>query len=841
MSFTFPRASLVSLTTRFICLLLSFIILPLPSSIASVAADSFASTSAEPQPASEAYQAAEILGIRAQVDQLLRLQREENSASSRNEILSLRALVLRKILLGFLQVRRAGNKTDVELSYAYDVMYREQHKDAALYQRLNLLNFAQLSVLYTLEPRSRIHKQFTQSSVMSSTSSGVGTAIPITSVLYGKYHKLRHLAPPKYLTDVLDGGPVDTSGLPDLVVRFLDYPEPGGTKSRKEEMFADWKKNYKVDPANKNSLGVINDGKAKSPFVLNTRIMLLWSLRNHIQDFDHELMALSKLVKAPVPSSADSNLAPSGLSHGATEAAHLLRMEAQVAELIKLNQSNIQNERRLELEIFVLQKLLYGTLDVRIATDKVDQELHYSYDIVLAQLLADRGKALQRTFEMNFIQNGAIGSVAALSFLKGYPKAGNELFAISGGIGTGLSTLALLQTHGGRKEIVVSPNSLADFLNLQPSEYHFSSLMSEFLNSPSSESTEGKSRREVLYEIWKRDRVSTMNLESKKNRQKLAGMPAAKYDTIKILSNRVALLQSLKANLEFFDADLFELVQATDIDDTNTISANNVQIPTLGIPAAQAAKLLGVAAATEKIISTKHNNNAATADPAILKDELSLCRRVMSAMLEVRVTADKLDLEISKETHMRDRMARSRELGIAVTNNANFFQLGILGMISNPLSLSSFKIYNYESNVVNVVSGLLVGGLAAAAFLQRNGGYRPEKAQPNMLAQILGLNSAADTQFSPLIWNFLNSPSPILNTGITRRERLLEYWKKAKVVSLNPSNHAVAEKVAATGAAHHWWNETIKLINNRLNMLYAVRATVDLFDIGLSELLLAID
>jgi hypothetical protein len=828
-----PGAGIRQALTRVLCLLLALPILA-PTS-------SYALTNSDIGTQSEAYQAADILSIRPQVERLLLLQRDGGGAASKTEILSLRALVLRKLLLGFLEVRRASNKTDIELAYAYDIMYRDQHKQAAVFQTLTLLNFAQLSVFFTIEPYARINKQFKKAHILGEVSSGLGLALPIASVLYGKYHKLGDITPPKFFTNVLDGAPVDASGLPDLVDKFLDSPEPGEPKSRKELMFEFWRKDYHVDPSNKATLAGINDGKSKSPFVLNTRQILLWSLRNHIQDFDHELAALGNLVRTSSPPSSDANIASVSLSRGALEAARLLRIDAPVAELIGLNRGNVQNEPRLELESYILEKVLAGTLDVRIGTDKVDQELHYSHDIVLDQLLAARGQALQQNFEANFIQNGSIDAVAHYLFLKGYPKAGNELFVISDAIGTCLSTLALVQTHGGRRDHVGGPNSLADLFELQPSLYHFSPLISEFLNSPSTESTTGQTRKEFLHDIWKKTRISTMNLDSQKNRHKLAAMPDTKYDTIKIATNRVSLLQSLKANLEFFDGDLLELMQQTGLDSTR-IEAGDVQNSIMTVSAAQAARLIGVQASVNRLVSIKHDNGSQAVDTDLLSEQLGLTRKILQAMLEVRVTADRLDLEIIREQFARDKMERSKDFGIAITNNANFFQLGILGMITSGLGLTDSSLYMHEGDVLNVVSGYLVGGLTAASFLQQQyGGYRPSSANPNLLGQLLGLDTAADNRFSPLIWSFLNSPNPVLGSDMTRRERLFKYWKETKVVSLNPSNHAQAERVAATGSAHHWWSETIKLINNRLNMMYGVRATVDLFDIGLSELLVALD
>ena len=58
--------------------------------------------------------------------------------------------------------------------------------------------------------------------------------------------------------------------------------------------------------------------------------------------------------------------------------------------------------------------------------------------------------------------------------------------------------------------------------------------------------------------------VTTMNLDRKKSLEALAAMPPHKYDTIKIVTNRNVLLQSLKKELESFQADVFDLLRVTD-------------------------------------------------------------------------------------------------------------------------------------------------------------------------------------------------------------------------------------------------------------------------------------
>lgn len=786
----------------------------------------------------EAMHAAEVLGVKSQVERYLTLLRGSAQESYQNEQLALKTLILRRTLTGFVQVRQASNKTDIELTYAYDVLRRQQEKQKSFFEALNLFNFTQLGILYTIAPYSRINKQFIQSSVLGLIQAGVGMGVPVLSILYGRYYSFKKEAPPELLKNSLGGAPVDGSKLPPLINKFMDSPAPGKTQARRQEMFDFWKINFGVNPADPSTLTSLNDNKRGTIGMLNKRIVLLWALRTQVQAFDQELMALSNLVKTPPGQSAQSrtgNLSDARLNRQAEEAARLLKIASEAAELIELNKNFSSGKRKQELDALVLERALNGTIEVRIATDKVDQELHYCYDIALADLTARRAAGLQKNFEANFIQNGVLISIAKYLFLKNYGKAANELIVISGGLSVGLSALALIQGRGGRRLMPSEPNSLAEFLGLDLSRFSFSPLMTDFLNQPNMEANDGKSRKDFLLDLWKREHISQLNLNSEKNQSKLAGMPPAKYDSIKILLSRIALLSSLKANLEFFDEDLHELVKAT-----SPFKAPNSQAgqrsPGGQSETSQTAQLLGVTSTRSRGLSAQERS-----DLTQLGTELDLTRQALAAILDLRVTVDKLDLEIVRESEMRDRMARSRDRGIAVTNNANFFQLGILGCIdSGPLALSGRKRLNYNGDVGNIVSAYLVSGFTAAAFLQRWGGYRPARARANMLSQVLGLQASEDLQFSPLLWKYLNSTPA--GSSQTRREQLIAYWKSKKLLPNAPwIKKRNAEILAANGPGHHWWSENIGLIDKRLRMLYLLRSTVDLLDVEISDLLQTLD
>lgn len=94
---------------------------------------------------------------------------------------------------------------------------------------------------------------------------------------------------------------------------------------------------------------------------------------------------------------------------------------------------------------------------------------------------------------------------------------------------------------------------------------------------------------------------------------------------------------------------------------------------------------------------------------------------------------------------------------------------------------------------------------------------------------------------SPVGAKYLNSVAPGSRTNLTRREVLTKYWKESKVLSIDVKRDSAVEKLSAEGKAHHWWSETIKMINNRITMLFDLRAVLRSSNVGFYELLKAVD
>jgi len=257
--------------------------------------------------------------------------------------------------------------------------------------------------------------------------------------------------------------------------------------------------------------------------------------------------------------------------------------------------------------------------------------------------------------------------------------------------------------------------------------------------------------------------------------------------------------------------------------------------------AREAAKLLGIEDQVEKLLEYKRAGRLDSYDSEACKLQLALVKKVMSTGLELRTVAAHFDREITLEQQALDKLTRQRDFVVAATNDINFLQLGILSIIiDGPLEQTKNPHKIIAGNRLNIISGLTVGSLALLALLEQRGSYRKSPVEPNMLGQTLGLDSPFGEQLSPVLWTYLNSPSNSAN-DITRRDKLLQYWQSAKVLPVNIKKPQVVEQVAATGPRHRQRCESIKLITARITMLFDLRAMVDRLNIGLVELLQALD
>ncbi len=740
--------------------------------------------------------------------------------------LASRERAFRKILQAVMEVQSAENRLEMEIVYTYDVLGREQRRINDANQLFNIANFLQFGILYTIEPYARIDKRFNASAVLTCISAGVGLLLPTLNILYDKQAKATHLKPPSYLTNLVEGKPVDGTDLPPLAVRYLDSPPPGSVLTRRELLNQIWKKHYHVDMSKPETLCRIDDNKDKNFFLLNTRIELLWSLYTTVQGLNRDLLALLDEVSEHI-SSHDYSIPK--LSQSLNEHDHAVILLCLQPMLAELKAASPNSDRERELRLAVLERMLHGYLGAHIAKDQCQEQLNYQYDVVLAQLMSRRGKFLQRTFEANFIQANVLGACAGGNYLHNNARAGNECFIVASGNSLAINTLSLLATQGGYRKNKRPPNSLAAFFGLIPPDAGgYSPLAWRFLNMPKPSQTSTETRREALQKIWIEKRVSSIDLNNRHNREALASMPSCKSDTINLVVNRIALLSSLRDEFHDFDSYLLSLLR--------DVWARPEAIPRSNIANANIANASPSTVTTAKLLKAEGLLDPRSSD---VNRGLLIDRIVFEAFLETNVDADVLMREITIESQVLNRMIRQRNLAIQLTNITNFYQIDILGSISNSLGLSSHSNYVLAGNNVNIVSGYLVSCLAILALAETRGFLRPTEAEPNLIASAFD-NQPHSLKLSPTSAGYLDLPSAI-DAGMSRRQALLKYWRYSKVLNIDVGKEPNIEKLTAEGRGHSWWTETISLIRNRLVMLYDLRATLRTSNAKFSELLAATD
>jgi len=211
-----------------------------------------------------------------------------------------------------------------------------------------------------------------------------------------------------------------------------------------------------------------------------------------------------------------------------------------------------------------------------------------------------------------------------------------------------------------------------------------------------------------------------------------------------------------------------------------------------------------------------------TADNRVDK-QLALIKRVMQNALEVRSASDQIDNQLSQEYTAKEAILAARSRGIQYNNILNFTQSGTLGVISQGLSMANMP---NQANKLDLVSGSAVLLLSSAALLQQRIGRRPSKPELNVLAQVLVPGTTSKEFIAPSIWKYLNSSATA--NGLTRRESLIERWRKSGVIVTNLRTERNLVKLSASAQASR--KESVQLITDRIVMLHDVKTTIESMD-----------
>lgn len=260
------------------------------------------------------------------------------------------------------------------------------------------------------------------------------------------------------------------------------------------------------------------------------------------------------------------------ISPKAREAAVLLGILPKVQRLLEIKRAKATTgstdltDEELGLKVDILDRVLGGSLEVRMVAGRIDRELAWAY-AGHDMLQARRQRNLNMIFTANFMQIGVLGTLSGPYFLRDQPKTGSELLLLASSIGLLFSTLSLIESRSGTKKVDGGSTILADVFHIDANDKpdHRIEIISNYLNSIPPGSAEQKTRIETLVTNWKKGKY--LASEKRENLEKLAAVqPAGKHyrENIPLLTKRIRMLFDTQFTIELLHEELLDLLRTVE-------------------------------------------------------------------------------------------------------------------------------------------------------------------------------------------------------------------------------------------------------------------------------------
>ncbi|PZM86266.1 MAG: hypothetical protein DKT66_02390 [Candidatus Melainabacteria bacterium] len=734
-------------------------------------------------------EAADILGVRHHVDRILALQAAGGAPSE--ELLWNKAIVLRQLLLGYLEVRQTSDLLDEAIDDTYDAIDKQVRTVNRRVELANVANFTTFGVLFNIGAAERLSKRFNNSNYLTFVSASLTAGIGAAAVLLSYSGASKDRTRPNPLSNIFGLDAVSVP-LPELVGKYINATPKGKTQSRKQAMLDLWKSEFALSEKSTSREALAAESTQRhrvSVGFLNKRLALLFSLNALAEEFDSELLALLRAIEStsvPAQTTNDSiQSVANQIGASGIEAAKLLQVEQCAADLIHMKMLGAgcgTDLQALSIDLYMLEKILGASFEVRQFVDRIDREKHYQFDVLLPQLVRVRDRVNLLSNTTNFTEIGVLKNIAGRDFVLKKTAAGAQKILIMDALSVAIANANFVFLKLYRHKQVTEVNALANIFNFDvPSECRFSPLISSYLESVPPDSTNGMTRKQQLLDRWKR----VGRLSNKKgSAEALASLPSMhnkRVETIDLINKRVEMLFDVSGAVETLDSELLQLLTA-------------VILPAPANP-------------TENKIDK----------------QLILTKRVLQHALEIRSASDQIDNQLSDEYTAKGAILASRARGIQYNNILNFTQSGLLGIVSQGLVM---KGKNNHANAIDLVSGSTLLLLSTAALIQARIGRRPSKPELNVLAQVLVPGAPTKEPIPASVQQYLNSPAA--DKSMTRRESLIERWRKSGVITTNLKSERNLGKLSASGITSR--REPVQLITDRIVMLHDVKTTIESMD-----------
>jgi hypothetical protein len=265
-------------------------------------------------------------------------------------------------------------------------------------------------------------------------------------------------------------------------------------------------------------------------------------------------------------------------------------------------------------------------------------------------------------------------------------------------------------------------------------------------------------------------------------------------------------------------------------------STSSAKVLTPG--AREAATLMGILPSVEKLMALQAanpNREMGQYSDQEIGLKVDLMDKIMGGCLEVRVVSDRIDRELAWSWSSKGMLEAKRQKRLNYLFTANFMQGGILGVLSGPAFLHGENHLGSELLLVGSSIGLVLSG---AAFLEARSGSKPIDGGTTVLANVFQLSGATDVHHPEVVIKFLNAVPPDAVNGKTRREELIDSWKRAHY--LRSTQEKLLNKLSVTPEGEQY-KENIGLIGARIRMLFDCQWTLEQLDGDFLDLLRALD
>jgi hypothetical protein len=297
--------------------------------------------------------------------------------------------------------------------------------------------------------------------------------------------------------------------------------------TRKQQLLERWKQvgrlsNKKGSAEALASMPSMHNKRVETIDLVNKRVEMLFDISGAVETLDAELLQLLTAVILPAPENSTDN--------------------------------------KIDKQLILTKRVLQHALEVRSASDQIDNQLSDEYT-ARGAILASRARGVQYNNILNFTQSGILGIISSGLVMKGKSNHANAIDLVAGSTVLLLSTVSLIQARIGRRPSKPELNVLAQVL--VPSASSKESIpqsVRQYLNSPATEN--GMTRRESLIKRWRKAGVITTNLQNERNFGKLsASANPSRRETVQLISDRIVMLHDVKTTIESMDKQLVAVLK----------------------------------------------------------------------------------------------------------------------------------------------------------------------------------------------------------------------------------------------------------------------------------------